>query len=443
MSARALLAAAVVTTGACAPTLMWHGHDPHRRRRVEVRQDGDGQYVVVDGRAGPHFDAVGVELLRFGPKGRRIAYPAMRDGRWHVIVEGRPSAAYDGIGALAFGPEGVRLAFVAQRDRRWVVVADGHEQGPWPAVLRGTLGYGDDGRLSYAVRSDDDVRVVVDGRPGPRFDAVDEPVRAPGSGRIAYLARRGERCGPVVDGRWGPRDGAPRCIGLRFGPVGKRLVWAIDYGEHACLVVDGRRRPASCGAVVDSVRFSDDGNRMGYLRRAEGRVQVIVDGGASSAFDWAEPPAFGGAGSHWGYIGGRGDRSYVVVDGRVRGVQGDAADLVFDASGEHHAYVARHDGRWAVVHDGRARVHDLVLAGTLVLTERGRRVAYIAGDAETRELYVAIDGRRLTPVPLDEVAGRVLRDPWIRPPEMEAELRRWVRAEVELARRARPPNSRP
>jgi hypothetical protein len=87
---------------------------------------------------------------------------------------------------------------------------------------------------------------VLDGRPGPKFDAVFFPLFSPDSHHLTYGARRGDKELIVYDHEVGP-----------------------EYDEI--------RRSA--------VVFSDDGRHWVYQARRDNRWRVVIDGWPGPEFD--------------------------------------------------------------------------------------------------------------------------------------------------------------
>ena len=74
-------------------------------------------------------------------------------------------------------------------------------------ILSPDYSFGRDGRrFAYVTRRNAKCVVVVDGQPGPQYDAVHGwPIFGPRGERLAYAAWKGGKCFAVVDGREGPR----------------------------------------------------------------------------------------------------------------------------------------------------------------------------------------------------------------------------------------------
>jgi hypothetical protein len=110
--------------------------------RVVYRAKRQGKWlVVVDGKPGKPYDEIEKEALSdrgwlrdevtFSSNGTRIAYRAKSGGKWFAVVDGQEGPAYDEVAPLVFSPGGQHFAYAARRKDKWVFVADGIEGGEY------------------------------------------------------------------------------------------------------------------------------------------------------------------------------------------------------------------------------------------------------------------------------------------------------------------------
>lgn len=82
------------------------------------------KWVVFDGeKLGEEFETTG-RVLEFSPDGRRVAYTAKINGKWHLIAGSRRSGSMDRIEAFRFSQDGRKVAFGALLGRElwWKVL---------------------------------------------------------------------------------------------------------------------------------------------------------------------------------------------------------------------------------------------------------------------------------------------------------------------------------
>jgi Tol biopolymer transport system component len=108
----------------------------------------------------------------YGPGSKTVAYHALKNGKWRIVVGDKEGAFYDGAGdAPVFSPDGAKIAYPAvkggQRDERGAITG---------------------GRWFMVVSSADKPGAVKE---GPAYDMVVTPVFSPDGSRIAYRARKG------------------------------------------------------------------------------------------------------------------------------------------------------------------------------------------------------------------------------------------------------------
>jgi hypothetical protein len=421
-------AAAVLglASGCSAVQLAWYGHTPDRTQVVEVQQRGDAQWLSIGARRSKPYRAIAVDDLAFDADGRRFAFAAElseRPERWTIVedfVEGR---TWEAVAGLRFGPRGGRLVYA------------GLEGGHW--------------------------RLIVDGAPGPSFDAVDVDsiVFSPDGRRVAYVVQDGGCARAVFDGRAG--DCVARVVGLAAGDVGARDVTVVDdgTGAHVCvgerrvfdlpnarslsvdpavehwavttdspdgqrLVVDGSAGDAfdAIGAVV----WAPDGRAIAYTARRGRAWHVVAGGQASGPYGAVEEPVFAANGSHLGYLARDPERSVVAIDGRVVWEsEAPATALTLSPDGARRAWMYRDGAKAVIAVDDQRYPFEVAIERTLRFSRDGRHWAALVGSLAERRLSVAVDGRPVAPFDAAELFGGSPRD-------VETHLASWVSAELEL-----------
>jgi hypothetical protein len=273
----------------------------------------------------------------------------------------------------------------------------------------------------------------VDGRVSHRYLAIaaDELAFDEEGRQLAFAAETGtspERWVVVANLVEGPPwQGV---AGLRFGPEGKRFVYAALTGDRWRMVVDGVVERAFDSVEVEAVTFSPDGHRVGYIAEDGVCERAVIDGVAgdcvarlvglalandarrdvkvvADAADGSSAHVFVGAESvadlarvrglavdpatrRWAAIAGSAAGWCVVVDGQAGETFDRIGRVVWAPDGHTVAYAARRDRADYVVVGNRVdgphvEVEDPVFAGD------GSHVGYIARDADRST--VTIDDR--------------------------------------------------
>jgi len=427
---------------------MWFGHGPRGGLYVEVLETRDGmQHLRVDGADQGGFSAVGFDALTFSSDGAHLAVPVrLSDGQWTVLRDGELSTQrWDGIAELHLSPDGQRQAVVAKHGERWFVSVDDTAQGGYDAVFRDTVRFSPDGaRLVYAARSGDCVHVVTDGQPGACFDGVASLRYGDGGDVVAYLGRRDSDVYAVVDdlehGPWadilflrvaarGARvvwagrrgfdwevvvDGAVRgrfdeITAVAVSETGSRVAWIARLGSEEHVYADGRRGHGYDLIVPSSLQFGGELEQVSYVAR-DGALRVaIIDGAVVARADRVSIPVFATEGSRYALTERDSERWWVVSDSGKSGPWIDAGRPVFSGDGSVMGFVAR-DG-WGSLVSVQSRTHRFarVVDGTLVLGPSGRHWAVMAGGADGDRWHIALDGRFLVPLPLEEIAAIMRR----------------------------------
>lgn len=378
----------LVVSAGCRPIVAWFGRDPERITLVEVLDRRGRQRVVVDGVAGPWYDAVGVAALVFTADGH-VAYPVRVGSRWHVVHDGRLGSPHDGVGEVLLSPDGTRLMYAAAHGDLWTVRVEEREQGHWTALGSGSL------RL-------------VSGAPNGPADPAERM-------RWSFIGYRGEHAFVVVDGEVaGPFDVAsPALLDAR------RSAFATVENESARVFIDGV--PGASFAQVRDLQLVE--GRVAYLGHSSAGSVVVLDGLASGEHpalrhlrvhpsgrwlairsETTAPEAPEGivVGSWPGsadtlpqeqrlpvvgavqratflsdarvvWIGVEATHAEVYVEGEPQGRHASISALV--TRGAHYAYVGVRDGQHHVTVDGHPTAHEDLPIDSLVVTSEGA-IAY-------------------------------------------------------------------
>jgi len=113
--------------------------------------------VFIDGKEGKKYDAIVKHSPTFSPDGKNLAYLAEENNKQFVVVDGKEESRYDRIGigreietlatapggsywiktasqVLAFSPDSKRVAYTAEKGKKWFVVVDGKEGKQYDAI---------------------------------------------------------------------------------------------------------------------------------------------------------------------------------------------------------------------------------------------------------------------------------------------------------------------
>lgn len=192
------------------------------------------QWVLVDGREEGPYESVGIPV--FSPDGQHLAYSARFRPRWKgpgvLVVDGeeRPAEAT----CITFSPDSAHLAYVNSGAAGDELVLDGKVRGcaefigsvlfspdsrHLAYVAHAKLSWDREAAMFFRFRQEErghaaiqltgpgEERVVLDGRPGPRFRGVClQPTSFRDDGTLEYVGVRGKGVYAVVqeveDGDW-------------------------------------------------------------------------------------------------------------------------------------------------------------------------------------------------------------------------------------------------
>ena len=306
---------------------------------------------------------------------------------------------------FVISPDGARIAATVRNGSRATLNVDGQtlaevydELGGFPAssenrVIVPVIFSPDGSRYAFVGSQSSQFRVIVDGKPNPGAQFVDSFRFSADSKRYAYAA-------PTMGS-----DGKPEMF--------KRPQDPPDGGTPGFRVVaDGV--PSPVYSSVDSLQFSRDGQRLGYVGGLGGNYVAAVDGKPDAPCWKIAGFSFSPDGKHWSYtcrmVGADPNVQlfHVVVDGK-RSAKGytEVQHLQWSETGGHYGFVGNwptpgpaQTPNWEAVVDGRVVSAGIqAAAGRMILGLRlspdGLRHGFLVGQGKNgrgKELAV-VDGK--------------------------------------------------
>jgi hypothetical protein len=255
-----------------------------------------GRYVVVlNDREIGAFDDVLVGSLLFSPAGERLAFCALKSGEWRVMCDSNSYRALEGVGGMTFSPDSRRLAYVAfSKTNRATVMVDGQAVGEYDAVGEQSLGFSPDSkRLVFAaVHPDRKWYVHAVGsetaKPFGPYEAIGEESGAPRFSRdglrLVWTAQVGsswqvfENGQPLKSASGGPLSGRDILAGTpRLSNDSKRLAVGVRRDRGWVVWCDGEESANFDSIEEDSLRFTRDSKRLGFVGRRQGMSVVSLN----------------------------------------------------------------------------------------------------------------------------------------------------------------------
>jgi hypothetical protein len=225
---------------------------------IQPEEDDEDQalYVELNGdRLGPYDDLSPV--FEISPDGRHMAFAALYEGNWHIIVDGEDKWSHEGLGWLSY---------------TWTSTLEG--ESFMPQVGAAMLQFSESGdHLAYLIQDGEGWAVVVDGESGPAFGDVSASINFVGE-EVAYQAWTADGDEPVfVYGSevLGPYSEMLKAV---HAPGGDHFVFSAVRQDHPILVVDGHEQDLS-----DEVGRYDIGSsgELAYSYRSNGTWIVHFD----------------------------------------------------------------------------------------------------------------------------------------------------------------------
>jgi Tol biopolymer transport system component len=267
---------------------------PAKAKSLEVTVKGTREVVLTGPDPGPTAGATAWPNYAASASGAHLAWIVETLGGQRLWYDGvvQP-VTYDAIGRLRFSPDGSRLAFAAMKDKRWFVVVDGEPGPDYDFIQDGPIFSPDGSRVAYLAEKNNKWLTVVDGSPGPEydegsigvFDAGRRVIFSPDNRRFAYVADEGGRECTVVDGQPGPMHEWVGLLSIAFSPDGQHVTYEAEDNNKRLTILDGRPWPTSSSVKPEAPVFSPDGKRIAYVAVKGGKEHAVVDGQYGLGYD--------------------------------------------------------------------------------------------------------------------------------------------------------------
>ena len=348
------------------------------------------------------------DSVRISPDGKRFAVVIQEaENKVRASIDGQDGKVYAWVRDLTFSGDSRHVAYVATIEGQDLPVVDGREGAFRGEIWGGTLRLNHDGtRLAFVARKGNAPAfgVVIDGAMDrPNLDPSDgPPVFSPNGKRLAYVAQEGVQRLVVLDGKPGTKYEAVYKGTLTFSPDSKRLAYLAGKGGKRIVVVDGSDGNPYTDVGATTLRFSPDGTKLAYAAQIDtGGWAVVVNERAGPVFDSIGPFT----GLNWSpdstrlaYAAqGKGQWAAILGDGAF--TYDDVAWIVFSPDSKRAAFCAMTGGKWiAVMNDSAAgRTYESTLKSEAVLNETlafspdGKHLLY--GAMASGRPHMVVDGQ--------------------------------------------------
>lgn len=327
------------------------------KKRPEAVEREGGLYhlrLVVDEAEGPLHESISFSSPVFSPDSQRLAYVAKEGDKSVMIVDGRKERAYDkiGMGRPVFSADSRHMGYIAQDGDRWLVVMDGVPGPMQDYIPENSLVFSpDSSRWAYGVRSlvrgtdgnSEVFQVVLDGKAGEPYDAIEAILFSPDSRHVAYKARKNGLWRVVLDGNDGIEypeimDGwpvySPDSSLLAYWMKTSTEKWTIFIARIAGNKDAGADTSLACpcrgisggqydGIVTESAVFSPDSRHLAFVAVSGDEKQVVVDGNIGERYTEVGGVCFSSDSRRTAYWALRNEKWRVITDSGQSGAEWD------------------------------------------------------------------------------------------------------------------------
>lgn len=325
---------------------------PNSRRLAYIATIKNRYAIVIDEKESELFDGFWFGPTPFSPDSSLTAFAGRQGNSWHIVKDGKKAdQSFEAIIGIAFSPDSRRLAYAVQKNRKWSISLDGKVSGSYGAVGFGQQPFSPDSRrFSFGFHLTSGQHVSIDGNESKSYDVVTNGVFSEDSKRFAFNVVHNNQHQVVVDGEEG--KSFDQISGLRFSPDNKNVVYAARKGA-AWHMIENDKAGAPFDAVSGAV-FGKRGNRMAYIAR-RGRERLVVrDGKIEASHKQIRHLTLSPNGNRLAYaaLNKAGEWQVIMGDTISRPFKSAPIGIVFSSDSQHVVFAARRGTDWHIVVDG-------------------------------------------------------------------------------------------
>ena len=170
-------------------------------------------------------------------------------------------------------------------------------------------------------------------------------------------------------------------VGIFFGFLAGTLLEPIQQAS-AQIRVNRKHTKTPLGPLPKEVResavISPDGRHLAYIKKVDGKMQVVLDGKELTPFDRIAALTFSPDSQQLAYVAGQGGEWFVVLGQQPQNRYARVGEPVFSPDGKSLAYVALlpEQKRSVIVNNQPGKPWDEIFDGLLVWSPDGSRLAY-------------------------------------------------------------------
>ncbi len=329
------------------------------------------------------------------PDKKHIGYISAVGANYVMFIDGKKSPEYSGVleNTLKFSPDSQHYAYAALQGTRITIIQDGKVGKRYKSLEAGIVFSPDSKHLAYGA-----AKIVATPTPLPGTPTV-APQNPEPTAVVEHLV--------VLDAAEGKNYDSIVKDSIEFSPDNTRVGYVASSGGKQLLVLKnvGAPQPEQESKPYESIfslTYSPDGKHVGFAATAGTKRFVVIDGKEGKQYKGVSngSPIFSPDSKHSAYVGQTGDNAYaIVMDGQesktyeaINGIP------VFSPDSKHLVYAAKQKGKLEVV------IHDLanpsfaasgkegkqydIVGSTLTFSPDGQRLAYVAGSGSKQEVVI-------------------------------------------------------
>jgi hypothetical protein len=297
--------------------------------------------------------------------------------------------------SLKYSSDTKHVTYVMRNDKnQFFVRYDASTSRPYYTVFTGTPYFTPQkNRHAYSASTGKkDVFAVLDGKPGPVFDEIDNLGFSPDESHFAYRAVKGDLQCVVMDHKPQPLyDGIPIKKNLVFSPDSTHLAYVAYFKEkNQCMfVLDGKE--LNTYKFIEQVEFSPDSEQYAYMAliTRQGRAEtwrVVHNGQESELYDKIFSIVFSPDSRQFVFVALKGKQMVQVLNNKETYFE-QVGVPYFSLDSKQLAYAIRMSGKWNMNINGKdgPKLDNIIL---FFFSPDASNFAYLATQGESQRCFI-------------------------------------------------------
>lgn len=357
---------------------------------VIFEQEGE-KILFSDGKILP---ASQIGEISIAPAKNHIAYKIHENGKEVMIIDGKPTTAYDAIQNIVFNAKGDLWVMVVKQGKLWHTVTSTGKTGKGYATIRELVISPTEEKFAYSAYENGKWAMIENEKEGAKFSSVGGYTYSENGKSTAYIIIQDKRHSVVLNGKQSSTHES--LGGLTFNPDGSQFGYWAKEGNKEFIVVNGQK-----GEYYESVNrliFSGDSKHIAKIVTLEKKKTLFLDDKKIATHEEISNLAFTGQ-NNLMYKFLDKEKWHLSFNGNVGAAYNDIDQIEMNQRGEQYAYYAKQRGSWTGVVKNGVQGKEFLYVESLIFADKSDSIAFL--HRKKGGSYLVLDDKITNAEPFD------------------------------------------